>query len=327
MSNSDRKRLLVAAGDLADALRESNVPSLKIAGPFKIDQDSNYCDGWSIVIATWRGRPRIVLTLDRFLNRPQRQFWFGFYSSTRSKIELLVHDLPAELRPGKNRFETSDTTERNGSSLLKQRRPAAFFDSPILEFYGAWNEYDFGMYDLSEQLTISRAVRFLAGVVDSVDSDAEDVSFQVRQLLRDNTINATTKAQLIQARIGQGQFRERLLNLWSGACAITGCTVKHILRASHIKPWKDSSNEERLDPDNGLLLTANLDALFDKHLISFDEDGRMLVAKQIGNSELKALGLPQHMKRSLNDQQRSYLALHRATHLERAEMLPLDRSR
>jgi hypothetical protein len=286
MSNSDRKRLLVAAGDLADALREANVPSLKIAGPFKIEQDSNYCDGWSVVIATWRGRPRIVLTLDRFLNRPQRQFWFGFYSNTRSKIELLVQDLPAELRPGQNKFETSDTTEKNGFSLLKGPRPAVLFDSPILEFYGSWNEYDFGMYDLSEQLKVPRAVRFLGGVV---DSGAEDVLFQVRQLLRDNTIKATIKTQLIQARIGQGHFRDNLLKLWNGACAITGCTVKHILRASHIKPWKDSSNEERLDPYNGLLLTANLDALFDKHLISFDDDGRMLVAKQIGVSGLEDL--------------------------------------
>ncbi|HET9245398.1 MAG TPA: HNH endonuclease signature motif containing protein, partial [Xanthobacteraceae bacterium] len=57
--------------------------------------------------------------------------------------------------------------------------------------------------------------------------------------------------------------------------------VEAALRASHIKPWRESSDRERLDPANGLLLTANLDALFNDGLIAFDDEGQMLVSAQL----------------------------------------------
>ena len=62
---------------------------------------------------------------------------------------------------------------------------------------------------------------------------------------------------------------------------MTGCNLEEILIASHIVPWKDCTDEERLDVDNGLLLSPNYDALFDKHLISFDEDGKLIGSNTI----------------------------------------------
>jgi hypothetical protein len=71
----------------------------------------------------------------------------------------------------------------------------------------------------------------------------------------------TTRSVIAQARVGQGRFRRDLMVLWEGRCAVTGCDVPEALRASHCKPWRDSTHAERLDPTNGLLLSASLDAL------------------------------------------------------------------
>ena len=68
------------------------------------------------------------------------------------------------------------------------------------------------------------------------------------------------------------------MNYWSGACAVTGVAEPSLLRASHIIPWaKCESDEERLNVYNGLLLAAHLDAAFDAGLISFEDDGRIIL--------------------------------------------------
>ncbi|MGO7165362.1 HNH endonuclease, partial [Rhizobium johnstonii] len=64
-----------------------------------------------------------------------------------------------------------------------------------------------------------------------------------------------------------------MLAQWHGRCAVTSCNLPAVLRASHIVPWREASNAERLDPENGLPLVATLDALFDVGLISFDDQG------------------------------------------------------
>lgn len=90
----------------------------------------------------------------------------------------------------------------------------------------------------------------------------------------------TEKRSLSLSRIGQGKYRFNLLNLWD-ACAITNVKVPEILKASHIKPWKDSDNNERLDPYNGLILTPTLDSLFDEGFISFENNGGIILSKNI----------------------------------------------
>ena len=79
------------------------------------------------------------------------------------------------------------------------------------------------------------------------------------------TLQETTRQSVILSRIGQGQFRTDLIEYWQG-CSISGCKQIEVLRASHIKPWRSSSNTERLDLYNGLLLLPNLDACFDSGL-------------------------------------------------------------
>ena len=105
-------------------------------------------------------------------------------------------------------------------------------------------------------------------------------------------VSATTRKALIEARLGQGKFRAGVLANWHDACAVTGCSIAVALRASHIKPWRTSSNDERLNSANGLPLVATLDALFDRYLITFDpNDGHLITAPTLTTHDRKALPL------------------------------------
>ena len=81
-------------------------------------------------------------------------------------------------------------------------------------------------------------------------------------------LSSTERESIVKSRIGQGQFRESLLDYWS-TCAVTGCQEPKLLRASHIKPWSKSEVTERLSLYNGLLLSPTLDICFDSGFISF----------------------------------------------------------
>ena len=84
----------------------------------------------------------------------------------------------------------------------------------------------------------------------------------------------TTEAErLVVQRIGQDIFRAALIDYWGGRCPITGITDPALLRASHIVPWADCDDAQRLDVHNGLILSALWDAVFDAGLVSFAEDG------------------------------------------------------
>ena len=104
-------------------------------------------------------------------------------------------------------------------------------------------------------------------------------------------IESTTKDTLIAARVGQGDFRKQVLRLWEETCAVTGSATLDAIRASHIKPWRDSTDGERLDPSNGLPLIANLDALFDAGLISFEASGQMIVSSKLSGAERKIFSI------------------------------------
>jgi hypothetical protein len=127
-------------------------------------------------------------------------------------------------------------------------------------------------------------------------------------------VSATTRLQLIDARLGQGRFREDMLRIWGGRCAVTGCGVVRALIASHAIAWREDTRPEvRLDPYNGLLLTASIDKLFDLGMISFAEDGRLLHRPSLSASDLAHLGLAAGARlRAVDARHRPYLAAHRA---------------
>lgn len=106
------------------------------------------------------------------------------------------------------------------------------------------------------------------------------------ELARDSALKETVRIQLSRARVGQGFFRREVL-LRNGRCKVTGVEEKKLLIASHIKPWREASNSERLDGDNGLALSPHVDALFDEHLMSFEDDGRILIHSSLPRDVLE----------------------------------------
>lgn len=121
----------------------------------------------------------------------------------------------------------------------------------------------------------------------------------------------TVRQALYLARIGQGLFKKRVGKIES-SCRLTGVEDALFLTASHIKPWRASSNAERLDGHNGLLLAPHVDRLFDRGDISFDDAGSLLVRDQRTADIMKAWRLPVSGNFGpFLDEQRAYLAYHR----------------
>jgi hypothetical protein len=129
----------------------------------------------------------------------------------------------------------------------------------------------------------------------------------------DVAIPETTRAQLVLARRGQGRFREAVSNI-EHHCRVTGVNRPEHLIASHCKPWRDSDNAERLDGENGLLLTPSIDHLFDRGFISFENDGELLVSPVAHEVSLRKMGVPVHQRVNVggfSEGQRRYLEFHR----------------
>lgn len=148
----------------------------------------------------------------------------------------------------------------------------------------------------------------------------EQKNEQVIQVIIDNIENipadiSTTELEtLIKVRIGQSLFRQQLLNYWNNCCSVTECRMPNVLIASHIKPWRDCNGAgEKLDVMNGLLLIPNLDALFDKGFISFDDNGKIIISSQISEDDQKILGVNEDMvlRKKPNEGHNIYLEYHR----------------
>jgi hypothetical protein len=90
----------------------------------------------------------------------------------------------------------------------------------------------------------------------------------------------------------KAKFRADLLIEFNYRCAVTGLAIPALLRASHIKAWCLSTDSERLDPNNGLLLAAGVDAAFDRGFVSFDVTGALLVNSDLTPADRASLGLP-----------------------------------
>lgn len=123
----------------------------------------------------------------------------------------------------------------------------------------------------------------------------------------------TEVERMVRQRIGQDAYRKAMLDYWGNSCAVTGLQMPEVLRASHAKPWAECETDaERLDVYNGFLLTANLDALFDRFLISFDEAGKIIISNAISDSQRSTLNINQGMQlRWLSVEHHSYLEYHR----------------
>jgi hypothetical protein len=136
---------------------------------------------------------------------------------------------------------------------------------------------------------------------------------ELQNVIADKELPETTREAVVMARRGQGIFKQNVMKLETH-CRITKVDQVEHLRASHCKPWRDANNCERLDGENGLLLTPNADHLFDRGFISFENNGDVLVSPVAHKESLRRMGLDTARKVNVgvfSEGQRRYLSFHR----------------
>lgn len=160
------------------------------------------------------------------------------------------------------------------------------------------------------EISSAMADALLLLIGDQVDVTIEEG--QEREIQNRTDIGATEKYQLIRSRVGQGQYRNNLEQYEVG-CRITGITDGRFLTASHIKPWAKSADFEKLDGNNGLLLSPHIDRLFDRGFISFKDSGDLILNPNLPSEIVPAWGIDEDTKtKPLTPEQAKYMDFHRS---------------
>lgn len=273
-------------------------------------------DGPSIIRTSEDGVPRLTAATyrealrDIQLSTTARDFLIAHYyaanrqASMESLAEAVGYDThaPANLHYGAFAHKLAETLPAVPSDVLDGE-----YDNwmqAIASSRGERNQEGHFLWTLRPE--VAQALEQLGWVSPDGDDPAAPAVSEVTQP------GSTTREAVVQARRGQGLFRRRVLQYWGGRCAVSGCMLTSILVASHIKPWSDSGDAERLDGFNGLLLTPNLDKLFDAGLIGFADDRALLVSEALAARDAEILGVfPGLRLRRLHARHRPFLAAHR----------------
>lgn len=172
----------------------------------------------------------------------------------------------------------------------------------------------------------ARALALQAAPANIVETAVGLVQWEEHELQRvqsDITVPETEREAIVLARRGQGLFKQRVMEI-EQACRITKVSREEHLRASHCKPWRDANNQERLDGENGLLLTPSTDHLFDRGFISFENNGQVIISPVAHNDSLRRMGVdPTSPPRvgAFSEGQRRYLDYHRDNVLLKSRFL------
>jgi hypothetical protein len=171
------------------------------------------------------------------------------------------------------------------------------------------------LYPCNEQLAIKLLELISELNIYQVDEEQLELSVDEVRRTENNAlipvIAATESEAKTKIRLGQQKFRRDLMPLWQGKCALCGIHLPELLRASRSKPWKDSTNAERLDPYNGMLLCANHNALYEKGLMAFDGQGRLHVSSIISEEDYLMYGLKPMTKIQIHSENKVYLKWHK----------------
>jgi putative restriction endonuclease len=133
------------------------------------------------------------------------------------------------------------------------------------------------------------------------------------QVESDASVDETDREAIVRARRGQGLFKQRVMVIET-RCRITGVENPSHLLASHCKPWRDSTNEERLNGENGLLLTPSIDHLFDRGFIGFEDSGNLIISPVAHKPSLQKMGIETNRQvhvGNFTEGQRHFLDYHR----------------
>jgi len=190
------------------------------------------------------------------------------------------------------------------NGMVKYMSELSFLDCDLFETHDTFGELRTGI-----KFFFKRVGEAKYSIPDDLQT-TEIVSEPVAPL-KTQKPNITQRSGLVNSRVGQGAYRKSILHRWSYRCAATGFNDTRILIASHIQPWKDSSDEQRLDVDNGILLSPDFDALFDKHLISFASSGKIILGSEIEKNSMGLLGITGKEKiDDLTEGNKQYLNFH-----------------
>ena len=208
-------------------------------------------------------------------------------------------DTLAALLP--NRYSPLRPNGAGLQSIYLTRIPVEFAGA-IIDLVGTEARAIFRGHLAAENLPIAPAI----GLIEWEEHELEKVRADAR-------VPETERKALVLARRGQGLFKSRVMKL-EKRCRITGVDREEHLRASHCKPWRNSSNNERLDGENGLLLTPTIDHLFDRGFISFKDNGDLVISPVAHAASLARMGIDSSAHKNVGtftEGQRSYLQFHR----------------
>ena len=220
----------------------------------------------------------------------------------------------------RNQFLPISTTRlKKGLMLLG-------IESFILTRNCGWNNYvefiqyikqvrtsltEFGIQEVT-LLDAHSFVWIIANIEEKLLAHGIEDHYQTKNMDEYNKLPTKDRETIIKARIGQGPYRKALIDYWE-MCSVTGCELQTLLTASHIKPWASCNILEAKDCNNGLLLIPNLDRVFDQGLISFADNGKVIISSQLKVDDMILLGITNelNLQKNLNNSQRKYLKYHR----------------
>jgi hypothetical protein len=281
---------------------------------------------WENKLNNWLTRTRIIQNVSkddciRFFNRafentfsPEKA-WFGIVNNAVSLMIGGIY-LAALTRSGDNKgiwLLTDDPPDipgikrENVLSTKSSTKPLEWFHAnnfklmeKILDNQILWQAYhraslkiqDFPIAsdrpNLNEKYKRKKLSEFYIQNVDIQEEIYEGLEYDLE-------LSKTEQEAIVKVRKMQHKFRKEVHSKW-GCCSVTSCQNSAMLQASHIKPWKNSKNRERLDPDNGLLLIPNLHIAFDAGLISFSDDGSIQISRSLSIEDQAILGIKPNLK-------------------------------
>jgi hypothetical protein len=182
--------------------------------------------------------------------------------------------------------------EIEGGGMVKFNSEMEFYDADYFETPDINKKNRIGIKFFLKRIGVSIPVNPAEFIVQSMFQEPSNI-------LEFNLPTVTERTGLVTSRVGQGAYRKRIIHRWEYKCAVTNFNKLDILIASHIVPWSKATDHERLDVNNGILLSPTYDALFDKHLITFDNKGKILLSDQIEFSAYQKIGVTG--KEQIND--------------------------
>lgn len=223
--------------------------------------------------------------------------WVGFGAPKKSQFATLRKLCPAPVLKNEH-YEDDARLVLDACKTVQQNR----FVYEDLVGSGCWKW--FGSYMPAERRNVAKAIGAVELLIEAVGSDgASDLP---------PWIEPTERDAVRKVRLAQKHFRRGQLDVWGGKCCVTGCGVKDVLRASHINGWAEKPDtESRTSKSNGLLLISTLDALFDRHLISFEDDGTMLQSAAISGQKIMGLRPSMEIEGGLSEEQAKRMKSHR----------------